>query len=176
MRSLVRSMAVVAALSLIVIGVEGAQAQTAPASSGVEPNQIYIDGFAPGWSLSGWAKNTPQKPIDNGMRPILVQMQGWANIGFKPDKPISIKAYKTFTFAAFLDGHGKQEINVILRNKGQDVSRKLVLKGPKQQWFEIDQAVADLHVTGDGTFDEIQFSNPGGDAQEDFYIDNVALQ
>jgi len=161
-----------ATLCLAAVGGGAALPQTAAAPQ----TPIYIDQLAPGWTISGWAKNTPQKAIDNGMAPVLVQMQGWANIGFKSDKPVNFKSFKTLSFAVYLDGHGKQEVMVQAKIGGKDASKKLVLKGPKQRWFEIDTAISDLHLNKDGMVDEITFSNPSGDPLEDFYIDNVALQ
>lgn len=155
----------------------GLAASLASAQTAAPPETpIYIDQLAPGWSISGWAKNTPQKAIDNGMKPVLLQMQAYSNLGFKSDKPINLKDFKTLTFAVYLDGHGRQEVYLQAKIGGKDASKKLVLKGPKQHWFEVDLATSDLHLNKDGLVDEINFANPGGDQLEDVMIDNVALQ
>jgi hypothetical protein len=175
-----RSLAVVSALSIAAIGLGAAQfqiasAQTAPAAT-ADPVQIYIDGLLNGWTFSGWAAKKPETPVDNGMKPVVLSMAGWADFGFKAAAPINLKAYKTLSFAVFLTGHGKQQISVSARLKGQDVSAVKVLKGPKGDWFEVDQDIKDMHIKGDGTVDEIYFKNPDGSTMEDWYIDNVQLQ
>jgi len=175
MPNLRRSLAVVAALSLAAITCGAAQSQTAPA----DPNnvvQIYVDGLLNGWTFSGWAAKKPETPVDNGMKPVVLSMAGWADFGFKSPTPINLKAYKTLSFAVYLTGHGKQQINVTARLNGKDVSKMKVLQGPKGEWFEIDQDIKEMHVQGDGMVDEFYFKNPDGTALEDWYIDNVQLQ
>ncbi len=137
------------------------------------PLVIYADGISPGWSIGGWAQNTPQVPMED-QKPVQITMPGWSVFTFQTATPVDTSAYKTLTVILHGGDAGKQEFALVAKQGEKVVSKEANLKCQKGKWGRTDIPLDWMKITA--PIDSLVLQNKAGEAMAPFYLNYVLFQ
>lgn len=138
-----------------------------------DPLLIYADGILPGWWIGGWAKNTPQVPMED-QKPVEITMPGWSVFTLQTATPVDASPYKTLTLILHGGDAGKQEFALVARHGEKAVSQEMILKCQKGQWGRTDIPLNRMKIKA--PFDSLVLQNKSGEAMAPFYLNYVLFQ
>ncbi|EGF90280.1 hypothetical protein ABI_32960 [Asticcacaulis biprosthecium C19] len=143
------------------------------AARAADPLLVYADGLQSGWWIGGWAKNTPQFPLED-QKPVQVNMEAWNVLTFQTGTPVDTTAYQTLTIVVHGGDEGKQEFQLSAKLGEKVVSQELTIKCQKGQWGRVDVPLRRMKIKG--PIDTLFLQNKSADKMAPFYVNYVLFQ
>jgi hypothetical protein len=146
-----------------------------------QPEAVYEDGLAAGYSNWSWGTQSFENaaPVASGSQSIAFIAKGYEGIWMHRDTQMDLKHYYGLTLQVHGGVTGGQQLRVSLMDGRSfvgdfDLSDLLPDGAPADQWTEVKLKFADLGVS-DLTFDGIVVSAWGEEDQGTVYFDNISM-